>query len=194
MGSRFLQNKTNKILILIIAAVTENNVIGNNGNLPFKQKDDLLRFRFLTTNNVVIMGRKTFDSIGKPLPNRTNIVISHNKETRRVLKQKGCIVFDRLTTAIKYAKKNFTCNCYIIGGGQVYMQALPLVDRLYITKVHATLQGDVTFPKIDTKIWQAAVSTFKHKADADNEHDFSFTEYIKHTDLADYYKNKPTIA
>jgi len=103
-------------------------------------------------------------------------------------------MFDRLTTAIKYAKKNFTCNCYIIGGGQVYMQALPLVDRLYITKVHATLQGDVTFPKIDTKIWQAAVSTFKHKADADNEHDFSFTEYIKHTDLADYYKNKPTIA
>lgn len=182
------------MLISIIAAVTENNVIGNNGNLPFKQKDDLLRFKFLTTNNVVIMGRKTFDSIGKPLPNRTNIVISHNKETRRVLKQKGCIVFDRLTTAIKYAKKNFTCNCYIIGGGQVYMQALPLVDRLYITKVHATLQGDVTFPKIDTKIWQAAVSTFKHKADADNEHDFSFTEYIKHTDLADYYKNKPTIA
>ena len=194
MGSRILQNKTNKMLISIIAAVTENNVIGNNGDLPFKQKDDLLRFRFLTTNNVVIMGRKTFDSIGKPLPNRTNIVISHNKETRRVLKQKGCIVFDRLTTAIKYAKKNFTCNCYIIGGGQVYMQALPLVDRLYITKVHATLQGDVTFPKIDTKIWQAAVSTFKHKADADNEHDFSFTEYIKHTDLADYYKNKPTIA
>ena len=182
------------MLISIIAAVTENNVIGNNGDLPFKQKDDLLRFKFLTTNNVVIMGRKTFESIGKPLPNRVNIVISHNKETRRVLKQKGVIAFDRLTTAIKYAKKNFTCNCYIIGGGQIYMQALPLADRLYITKVHATLQGDVTFPKIDTKVWQAAFSTFKHKADDDNEHDFTFIEYMKHADLTDYCKNKPTIA
>lgn len=182
------------MLVSIIAAVSENNVIGAGGKLPFKQKDDLLRFKFLTTNNVVIMGRKTFDSIGKPLPNRVNIVISHNKETRRVLKQKGVIAFDRLTTAIKYAKKNFTCNCYIIGGGQIYMQALPLADRLYITKVHATLQGDVTFPKIDTKIWQAAFSTFKHKADADNEHDFTFIEYMKHADLTDYCKNKPTIA
>jgi len=182
------------MIISIIAAVTENNVIGANGNLPFKQKDDLLRFRFLTTNNVVIMGRKTFDSIGKPLPNRTNIVISHNKETRRVLKQKGCIVFDRLTTAIKYAKKNFTCNCYIIGGGQVYMQALPLVDRLHITKIHATLQGDVKFPDIDTSVWQPLCRSFRHKADGDNEHDFTFIEYIRHADLANYYKNRPIIS
>jgi dihydrofolate reductase len=183
------------MIISIIAAVTENNVIGANGNLPFKQKDDLLRFKFLTQNNVVIMGRKTFESIGsKPLPNRTNIVISHNAQTRALLRLQGVVTFDRLTAAIKYVKKTYTCNCYIIGGGQVYKQALAFVDRLHITKIHAILQGDVTFPKIDTKIWQAAVSTFKHKADADNEHDFSFTEYIKHTDLADYYKNKPTIA
>ena len=194
VGSRILQNKTNKMLISIIAAVTENNVIGTNGNLPFKQKDDLLRFKFLTKGNVVIMGRKTFDSIGGLLPDRTNIVISHNAKTRQMLRLKGAVVFDRLTTAIDYVKKTYTCNCYIIGGGQIYMQALPLADRLYITKVHATLQGDVTFPKIDTKIWQALCSSFRHKADADNEHDFTFIEYIKHTDLADYYKNKPTIA
>lgn len=182
------------MLVSIIAAVSENNVIGAGGKLPFKQKDDLLRFKFLTTNNVVIMGRKTFDSIGKPLPNRTNIVISHNAKTRALLRLKGAVVFDRLTRAIAYVKKTYTCNCYIIGGGQIYMQALPLADRLYITKVHATLQGDVTFPKIDTKIWQAAFSTFKHKADADNEHDFTFIEYMKHADLTDYCKNKPTIA
>ena len=182
------------MLISIIAAVSENNVIGAGGKLPFKQKDDLLRFKFLTTNNVVIMGRKTFESIGGLLPDRTNIVISHNAKTRALLRLKGAVVFDRLTRAIAYVKKTYTCNCYIIGGGQIYMQALPLADRLYITKVHATLQGDVTFPKIDTKIWQAAFSTFKHKADADNEHDFTFIEYMKHADLTDYCKNKPTIA
>ena len=182
------------MLVSIIAAVSENNVIGAGGKLPFKQKDDLLRFKFLTTNNVVIMGRKTFESIGGLLPDRTNIVISHNAKTRALLRLKGAVVFDRLTRAIAYVKKTYTCNCYIIGGGQIYMQALPLADRLYITKVHATLQGDVTFPKIDTKIWQAAFSTFKHKADADNEHDFTFIEYMKRADLTDYYKNKPTIA
>lgn len=182
------------MLVSIIAAVSENNVIGAGGKLPFKQKDDLLRFKFLTTNNVVIMGRKTFESIGGLLPDRTNIVISHNAKTRQLLRLKGCVTFDRLTRAIAYVKKTYTCNCYIIGGGQIYMQALPLADRLYITKVHATLQGDVTFPKIDTKIWQAAFSTFKHKADADNEHDFTFIEYMKHADLTDYCKNKPTIA
>lgn len=182
------------MLVSIIAAVSENNVIGAGGKLPFKQKDDLLRFKFLTTNNVVIMGRKTFESIGGLLPDRTNIVISHNAKTRALLRLKGAVVFDRLTRAIAYVKKTYTCNCYIIGGGQIYMQALPLADRLYITKVHATLQGDVTFPKIDTKVWQAAFSTFKHKADADNEHDFTFIEYMKHADLTDYCKNKPTIA
>lgn len=182
------------MLVSIIAAVSENNVIGAGGKLPFKQKDDLLRFKFLTTNNVVIMGRKTFESIGGLLPDRTNIVISHNAKTLALLRLKGAVVFDRLTRAIAYVKKTYTCNCYIIGGGQIYMQALPLADRLYITKVHATLQGDVTFPKIDTKIWQAAFSTFKHKADADNEHDFTFIEYMKHADLTDYCKNKPTIA
>lgn len=76
------------MIISIIAAVAENNVIGANGNLPFKQKDDLLRFKFLTTNNVVIMGRKTFESIGGLLPDRTNIVISHNAKTRALLRLK----------------------------------------------------------------------------------------------------------
>jgi len=181
--------------ISIIAAVAENNVIGANGNLPFKQKDDLLRFKFLTTNNVVIMGRKTFESMGsKPLPNRTNIVISHNAQTRQILRLQGVVTFDRLTAAIKYVKKNYTCNCYIIGGGQVYKQALAFVDRLYITKIHATLQGDVKFPDIDTSIWQPLCRSFQHKADDDNEYDFTFIEYIKRDDLADYYKNKPTIA
>ena len=98
--------------ISIIAAVSENNVIGANGKLPFKQKDDLLRFKFLTTNNVVIMGRKTFDSIGKPLPNRTNIVVSHNAKTRQMLRLRGVVAFDRLTTAIAYVRKTYTCNCF----------------------------------------------------------------------------------
>ena len=183
------------MIISIIAAVAENNVIGANGNLPFKQKDDLLRFKFLTQNNVVIMGRKTFESIGsKPLPNRTNIVISHNAQTRQMLRLQGVITFDRLTTAIAYVRKTYTCSCYIIGGGQIYMQAMPLVDKLIITKVHATLQGDVKFPNIDTKIWQPLCQSFRHKADDTNEYDFTFIEYIKHSDLTDYYKNKPTLS
>ncbi len=183
------------MIISIIAAVAENNTIGINGNLPFKQKDDLLRFKFLTQNNVVIMGRKTFESIGsKPLPNRTNIVISHNAQTRALLRLQGVVTFDRLTAAIKYVKKTYTCNCYIIGGGQVYKQALAFVDRLHITKIHAILQGDVKFPDIDTKIWQPLCRSFRHKADGDNEHDFTFIEYIRHADLANYYKNRPIIS
>ena len=182
------------MIISIIAAVAENNVIGANGNLPFKQKDDLLRFKFLTTNNVVIMGRKTFESIGKPLPNRTNIVISHNAQTRQMLRLQGVVTFARLSAAIKYVEKIYTCNCYIIGGGQVYKQALPFVDRLHITKIHATLQGDVKFPGIDTSVWQPLCRSFRHKADGDNEHDFTFIEYIRHADLANYYKNRPIIS
>ena len=182
------------MIISIIAAVAENNVIGVNGNLPFKQKDDLLRFKFLTQNNVVIMGRKTFDSIGKPLPNRTNIVVSHNAKTRQMLRLRGVVAFDRLTSAIAYVRKTYTCNCFVIGGGQIYMQALPLVDKLYITKIHAKIQGDVTFPNIDTKIWQPLCRSFQHKADDDNEYDFTFIEYIRHADLANYYKNRPIIS
>jgi len=183
------------MIISIIAAVAENNTIGINGNLPFKQKDDLLRFKFLTTNNVVIMGRKTFESMGsKPLPNRTNIVISHNAQTRQMLRLQGVVTFARLSAAIAYVQKTYTCNCYIIGGGQVYKQALPFVDRLHITKIHATLQGDVKFPDIDTSVWQPLCRSFRHKADGDNEHDFTFIEYIRHADLANYYKNRPIIS
>jgi len=181
------------MIISIIAAVAENNTIGINGNLPFKQKDDLLRFKFLTQNNVVIMGRKTFESIGsKPLPNRTNIVISHNAQTRALLRLQGVVTFDRLTAAIKYVKKTYTCNCYIIGGGQVYKQALAFVDRLHITKIHAILQGDVKFPDIDTKIWQPLCRSFQHKADDDNEYDFTFTEWIRRSSMTDFANNKTT--
>jgi dihydrofolate reductase len=95
------------MIISIIAAVTENNVIGANGNLPFKQKDDLLRFKFLTTNNVVIMGRKTFESMGsKPLPNRTNIVISHNAQTRAPVTIAGRCYLCTLISRNKVRRKN----------------------------------------------------------------------------------------
>lgn len=136
-------------MINIIVAIAENNAIGKNNQLLFKVKKDLQHFKQLTTNNVVIMGRKTYESIGKPLPNRINIVLSRQKENIDVL------VFKDLNDAIEHAKKEYPeKEIFIIGGGQVYLQALlnGIVDRLYITKFKKIISdADTYFPEIDYK-------------------------------------------
>ncbi|TXH08233.1 MAG: dihydrofolate reductase [Candidatus Moraniibacteriota bacterium] len=129
--------------ISLIAALSENRVIGNRGAIPWHLKDDFRRFKERTTGHVIIMGRKTYESIGRPLPGRTNIVIT--RDTGRDIP--GCIVVDSLAEALAKARAIESKEIFVIGGGQIYAEALALADRLYLTLVHAIMDGDAFFPE-----------------------------------------------
>ena len=141
-------------MINIIVAITENNAIGKDNKLLFKLKTDLQHFKEVTTNNIVIMGRKTFESIGKPLPNRINIVLS--KHPNNIFDYKDDIhIFEELEDAIIEMQRTYPeKEIFIIGGAQVYNQAIEnnIVDRLYMTKIKKTVEdADSFFPPIDYK-------------------------------------------
>lgn len=131
--------------IALVVAYDEDNVIGINNKLPWNLPEDLKWFKSVTTNNIILMGSNTFDSIGKPLPNRDNLVLSRNRKSIE-----GCRVFDDLLDAMLYAAIRDK-DLYIIGGEEVYKQALPLVDKLYITHVKGKHEGDSFFPELDLK-------------------------------------------
>lgn len=156
--------------ISIIVAVAENGVIGKDNQLIWKLSEDLKQFKKLTTGHCIIMGRKTFDSIGRPLPNRTNIVISRNKS----LKLEGCQIAHSLEEAIDFAKEqNLGEDIFIIGGEKIYKLSEKLTDRLYLTKVNATVDGDAFFDLEPYKNWEQIESQqfFKNEK---NDHDFEF--------------------
>ncbi|MGB3073045.1 MAG: dihydrofolate reductase [Candidatus Moraniibacteriota bacterium] len=127
----------------IIAAISENRVIGNAGKIPWHLKDDWRRFKERTLGHVIIMGRKTYESIGRPLPGRTNIVIT--RDTGREIP--GCVVVGSLAEALERARAIETEEVFICGGGQIYAEALSQADRLYLTVVHAIMDGDAFFPE-----------------------------------------------
>ncbi len=133
--------------ITIIVAKSNNGIIGKDGDLPWRLPEDLKRFKRLTTGNIVVMGRKTYDSIGRPLPNRKNIVISRNMS----LKIEGVEVESDL---INVLKRNREENVYVIGGGQIYVDALPFTEKLEVTEVDVELVGDTSFPEIDSSHWK----------------------------------------
>lgn len=137
--------------ISIIVAVSKNWVIGGNNQLLWHISDDLKRFKALTSGHTIIMGRKTFESIGRPLPNRKNIIISRNPD----LKIEGCIIVNSLTAALEISKNEE--EVFIVGGGELYRQALPLAHKLYLTKVHKDFEGDTTFPKVNFDEWNLVV-------------------------------------
>ena len=154
----------------MIAAVSTNNVIGKNGQLPWHLKTDLQRFKKLTENHIIIMGRRCFESIGKPLPNRTNIVVSSNTD----LEIPGCIVKPSLQYAADYANSRYDLTPFIIGGGTLYRQAINLVNVLYLTRVHTIIEdGDVFFPELDMSKWDIEHSE-DVPADKDNDFDTTF--------------------
>ena len=128
--------------ISLIAAVADGNVIGSNGALPWKISADLKRFRELTTGHVILMGRKTFESIGKPLPNRTNIVISSNPDFH----PDGCTICHTIDEGIQKAQELGEEELFVVGGGTIYSQTIERADRLYMTKVHRVYDGDTVFP------------------------------------------------
>jgi len=159
-------------MITIIAAIAENNALGKDNQLIWHIPADLKRFKKVTSNHHVIMGRKTFESLGKPLPNRTNIIITRNSN----YKAEGCIVVNSLNEAIEAAKEDE--NPFILGGAEIYKQAIEIADKLDLTFVHHEFDADVFFPKIDTTIWKE-ISREYFKADDKNKFNYSFVSYIK---------------
>ena len=160
-------------MITIIAAISDNYALGKDNRLLWHLPDDFKRFKKVTSGHHVIMGRKTFESIGKKaLPKRTNIIISSQKSY-----DASCIVLaDSLPTALRIAQTDD--NPYILGGGMIYKEAMQYADKLDITLVHHTFDADTFFPKIDPTIWKEVSREF-HPKDEKHNYDFSFISYIR---------------
>ncbi|MGB0838009.1 MAG: dihydrofolate reductase [Flavobacteriaceae bacterium] len=156
----------------IVAAYGLNRELGKNNDLIWHLPEDLKHFKNITSGHPIIMGRKTFESIGRPLPKRQNIVISRQEN----LTIPGCTVVSSLEGA--YALLQEESQVFLIGGGQIYKQYLNEVDVLEITEVQQDFEADTFFPKIDLKLWKE-VSRIKNKADSKNKFDFDFVRYEK---------------
>lgn len=161
-------------MITIIAAIAKNNALGKNNDLIWHLPADLKRFKKVTTGHYILMGRNTFESIGKPLPNRTTIIITRNKDYFK----DGCLIANSLEEAIEMAKEEE--QIFIIGGAQIYKETIAkgLADQLDITLVHKDFDADVYFPKISTQVWKE-VAREDFKADEKNKLDYSFVSYQK---------------
>jgi len=158
--------------IVLVAAVAENGVIGRGGELPWRLRSDLQHFKRLTINKPVVMGRKTFESIGKPLKDRTNIVVTRNLAHATPGAVLATSVDAALATARKDAAKRGVDEIMVIGGHNIFEAAMPFADRLEITHVHAAPDGDVFFPPIDPAQWK---ETFRHAYHAGPHDDAPFT-------------------
>ena len=161
-------------MITIIAAIGKNNELGKDNDLIWHLPADLKRFKRVTTGHTIIMGRNTFESIGKPLPNRRSVIITRNKEYT----QEGCDVVHSLEEAIQLIDANE--DAFIIGGAQIYKEAMGkgFVDQLDITQVHEAFEADVFFPPIETTKWKL-VANEDFSADEKNKHNYSFSTFEK---------------
>lgn len=157
-------------MISIIAAVAENGVIGSGNRMPWHISEDLRRFKAVTLGHPVVMGRRTFGSLGRPLPGRTNVVITRNP----AYKPEGCTVVGSLEDALSLFDP--AEEVFVIGGGEIYRQAMDVADRLYITRVHAGFDGDTHFPPIDPDKWRI---TWRegHERGEKFPHPFEFINY-----------------
>jgi dihydrofolate reductase len=153
--------------IALIAAMAENRVIGRANRLPWRLSGDLRRFKALTMGKPVIMGRKTYESIGKPLPGRSNIVVTRDRGYRA----QGCRVVHSLEQALEAAAGD--AEVMVIGGAELYRQSLERAERIYLTRVKAEVDGDALFPYIEPQQWRE-VERESHRADEKNEFDYDF--------------------
>ena len=168
------------MIISLIAAVAKNRVIGNEGDLPWNLPSDLKKFKQITDNKPIIMGRKTWDSIGRPLPNRDNIIISRNTN----LEIEGGIICLSPDEAISIAKiKANERGCeeiMVIGGGYIYQEFMNIADKLYITEVDLEIEGDAYFPKIDPELFEEVIREERNKDPEDNAyHSLVIYEKVK---------------
>jgi len=153
--------------LALIAAMAGNRVIGRDNQLPWRLSADLRHFKALTMGKPVIMGRNTYESIGKPLPGRSNIVVTRDPNYRAP----GCEVVHSLEQALEAAAGH--AEAMVIGGSELYRQTLHRADRLYLTLVKAEVQGDTLFPELDPSQWRE-LERESHRADASNDYDYDF--------------------
>ena len=159
-------------MITLIAAAAENNALGKDNDLLWHLPEDFKRFKQITSGHYIIMGRKTFESFPKPLPNRTHIIITRQEEYL----VDGCLVLHSLEEALEISPQNE--EVFIIGGAQIYKQALPFADKIDLTRVHIELDADAFFPEFNTSEWNLVFSE-KHFKDEKHQYDFTFETYLK---------------
>ena len=155
----------------LIVALTENFVIGSEGEIPWHLPADLAHFKKITSGNTIVMGRRTWESIGRALPNRMNIVLTRQKD----FVADGATVIHSLDELLKIETMGVL---FIIGGGELYQVAFNQVDKLHITRIHTTIDGDTYFPQIDTSLWTRKES-INYPKDEKNPFDLSFETWVK---------------
>ena len=159
-------------MIIMIAAVAENNALGKDNELVWHLPNDFKRFKTLTSGHHIIMGRKTFESFPKPLPNRTHIIITRQKNYQA----EGCIIVDSIEKALSICPKDE--NSFIIGGGEIYTLGLAYTDKIEITRVHSSFEADAYFPEINKKDWKLEKYEFNEK-DEKHKYDYTYETYIR---------------
>jgi dihydrofolate reductase len=168
--------------ISIIVAMDEARGIGRDNRLPWRLSEDLKRFKSLTMGHHIIMGRKTYASIGRPLPGRTTIVVTHQEDyhgiqgecnSSKQASEANCLVAHSLEEALGLARQRGETEVFVIGGREIFAQALGMAERIYLTRVHAELPADVHFPPIHLQKWVEKVREYHH-ANENNEYPFSF--------------------
>jgi dihydrofolate reductase len=159
-------------MVIMIAAVAENNALGKNNDLLWHLPNDFKRFKEITSGHHIIMGRKTFESFPKPLPNRTHVIITRQND----FEHEGCIVVQNIEKALSVCPVNE--NLYIIGGGEIYQQSISFADQLDITRVHHSFDADVYFPEIDPEIWELTSERF-HPKDERHLFDYTFQTFVR---------------
>ena len=164
-------------MITMIAAVAENNALGKNNDLLWHLPNDFKRFKAITSHHYIVMGRKTFESFPKPLPNRTHVVITRQKN---YIVPDGVIVVNSWQDALKFVPKNE--EIFIIGGGQIYEQFMDLSDKIELTLVHASFEADAFFPSIDMNHWKIIASEH-HPADEKHAFAFTYQTYVRQSKL-----------
>lgn len=167
-----MKNENSPQEITLIAAASENNVLGKDNQLIWHISDDLKRFKQFTQGHAIIMGRKTFESLPKALPNRTNIILTRNSD----FKAENAHVVSSPEAALALAKEDPTP--FIIGGGEIYRLFLPWAHKIELTRIHKDFEGDAFFPEIDSKQWKL-VGTEKYAATAKQDFSYSYLTYIK---------------
>jgi dihydrofolate reductase len=160
-------------MLTIIAAAAENNALGKDNQLVWHLPDDFKRFKTLTSGHYIIMGRKTFESFPKPLPNRTHVIITRQKDYQV---PDGCIVVPSLEKAVEISPKNE--EVFIIGGGEIYKQSIDIADKVELTRVHTSVEADTFFPEINPEKWNIIFEEH-HEKDEKHAFDFTFQTFIK---------------
>ena len=163
-------------MITLIAAAAENNALGKDNEMIWHLPDDFKRFKKLTSGHVIILGRKTYESLNGPLPNRKHIIITRQKNYADNVDSDCCIVVDSIEEAI--AKTNPSEENFVIGGGEIYNLALPLADKIELTRVHGTFDAEAFFPEFNTDNWDLVNEEY-HPKDEKHKVDFTYQTFLK---------------